>query len=344
MTVRVLTVDDSPTAQAMIRRSLSIDDRIEIVGSAHDAHEARAQIKALDPDVLTLDVEMPGMNGLEFLERIMRLRPMPVVMLSTLTAQGAEVSLAALELGAFDCFDKTRLRAAPGTTTGPELAVLVRAASRARRQMAAMKSAAPSSSSIKDYRPRPGSMIAIGSSTGGVEALLALLADFPVNCPPTVITQHMPATFTPSFAARLDRLCKPKVGEARPGAPLEVGHVYIAPGGEKHLEIAGTEARSHCRLVEGPKVNGHRPSVDRLFQSVARVAGGNAVGAILTGMGNDGAAGLAAMRTAGSMTIGQDAATSIVYGMPAVAFEIGAVVEQLPLGRIAGRLLQACAA
>lgn len=354
MTVRTLIVDDSPTMHALIGRKLAADPEIEVVGVAHDANEARAQIKALNPDVVTLDVEMPGMNGLEFLERLMRLRPTPVVMLSTLTSAGADVSLAALELGAFDCYDKARLQLGPSGGYGePNLSDLVRAAARA--QVARPRDMAPAPSPVaapapiapvagKLFTPRANSMIAIGASTGGVETLIALLSEFPANCPPTVITQHMPASFTPSFAARLDRLCKPTVSEARPGAPLEVGRVYLAPGGERHLEIAGDGARRHCRLVEGGKVNGHRPSVDKLFLSVAKVAGRDAVGVILTGMGGDGAEGLKAMRTAGAMTFGQDKATSVVYGMPAVAFDIGAVVEQHPLRRIAPRILTECAA
>lgn len=343
MTVRTLVVDDSATMQAMIRAKLSVDPGIEVVGTAASADEARAKIKALDPDVVTLDVEMPGMNGLDFLERLMRLRPTPVVMLSSLTSEGAEISLAALEFGAFDCFDKARLRPAPGEGPNDGLAQLVRAAARSRPRAAVPARARPAAETDA-YVPRTGRMIAIGASTGGVEALIALLSDFPADCPPTVIVQHMPASFTPSFAARLDRLCRPAVQEARAGAPLEVGRVYLAPGGDRHLEIAGTGRRRHCRLLEDDKVNGHRPSVDRLFRSVARAAGADAVGAILTGMGNDGAAGLKAMRGQGSVTIGQDAATSVVYGMPAVAHEIGAVAEQLPLRRIAGRLLAECRA
>ena len=343
MTVRTLVVDDSATMQAMIRAKLSVDPGIEVVGTAASADEARAKIKALDPDVVTLDVEMPGMNGLDFLERLMRLRPTPVIMLSSLTSEGAEISLTALEFGAFDCFDKARLRPAPGEQPSGGLAQLVRAAARSRPRAAVPAPVRPAAETGA-YVPQAGRMIAIGASTGGVEALIALLSDFPANCPPTVIVQHMPASFTPSFAARLDRLCRPTVQEARAGAPLEVGRVYLAPGGDRHLEIAGTGQKKHCRLLEDDKVNGHRPSVDRLFRSVARLAGADAVGAILTGMGNDGAAGLKEMRAAGSVTIGQDAATSTVYGMPAVAYETGAVMEQLPLRRIAGRLLAECRA
>ena len=344
MTVRTLIVDDSRTMQAMIRRKLSASPEIEIVGTAASADEARAQIKALDPDVVTLDVEMPGMNGLEFLDRLMRLRPTPVVMLSSLTSRGAEVSIAALEMGAFECFDKARLTLQPGITDGPSLAELIKAASASRRARTAQSTLVKSSAITGQYRPRAGSLIALGASTGGVEALIALLMEFPADCPPTVIVQHMPATFTPSFAARLDRLCQPSVTEARTGAALGTGKIYLAPGGDRHLEIAGTAARRHCRLIEGDRVSGHRPSVDRFFHSVARTAGADATGAILTGMGADGAEGLKAMRDVGCMTIGQDQATSVVYGMPAVAHRIGAVAEQLPLRRIASRLLTACAA
>jgi two-component system chemotaxis response regulator CheB len=194
-----------------------------------------------------------------------------------------------------------------------------------------------------NYRPRPDAMIAIGSSTGGVETLIRLLSTFPENCPPTVIVQHMPANYTSTFAARLDRLSKPRVVEAAAGMALEPGLVCVAPGGMHHLTITGREVR-RCRLIEGERYNGHRPSVDKLFLSVAMTAGASAVGAILTGMGSDGAAGLLAMRDEGSMTIGQDEATSVVYGMPAAAMAMGAVQVQLPLDRIAGRLLQECRA
>lgn len=343
MTIRTLIVDDSPTMQAIIRRKLSADEGIEIVGTAVNAEQARARIKDLDPDVVTLDVEMPGMNGLDFLERLMRLRPTPVVMLSSLTARGAEISLAALEFGAFDCFDKALLHQTSEAETGPGLAEMIRAAARSRRGVPTRR-ASTLSCEPAAYRAREGSLIAIGASTGGVEALMAVLGAFPENCPPTLVVQHMPESFTPSFAARLDRLCRPKVEEARSAAVLAPGRIYLAPGGAHHLELGGERHRRYCRLVEADKINGHRPSVDRLFHSVARLAGRDATGAILTGMGNDGAAGLKAMRDAGSLTFGQDEATSVVYGMPAVAHRIGAVGQQVPLGRVAGHVLAACAA
>ncbi|AXJ96862.1 chemotaxis response regulator protein-glutamate methylesterase [Sphingomonas sp. FARSPH] len=332
-------VDDSPTMRAMIAHSLSQDDEIEVIGTADGPMAAREMIKQLNPDVITLDVEMPGMNGLDFLDKIMRLRPMPVVMLSTLTGQGAEASIRALELGAFDCYQKpTR---AFGGELGEGLNALVKAAARSRRRARIAEPARPSAPA--DYSPRAGTLIAIGSSTGGVETLIELLGGFPANCPPTVIVQHMPELYVPTFAARLDRLSAPTVSVARSGAPLAPGHVYIAPGGGQHMEITGG-SMPRCRLVDGDKVSGHRPSVDRLFHSIARTANRDVVGIILTGMGSDGAEGLNAMRAAGARTIGQDQDSCVVYGMPQVAWQIGAVETQLPLSRIAARALTECRA
>ncbi|RZM13826.1 MAG: response regulator, partial [Sphingomonas sp.] len=245
MTVRALVVDDSPTMRAMVAHNLSQDPEIEVIGTADGSQSAREMIKSLNPDVITLDIEMPGMNGLEFLDKIMRLRPMPVVMLSTLTGRGAEATIKALELGAFDCHQKPTH--AFGDGLGADLARLVKAAARARvrPRAAAVTARVPAPA---DYVPRADAMIAIGSSTGGVEALIELLSGFPANCPPTVIVQHMPASFTPSFAARLDRLSAPTVSVARSGAPLEAGHVYVAPGGSHHCEVTGGTLR-RCRLV-----------------------------------------------------------------------------------------------
>lgn len=340
MTVRALVVDDSPTMRAMVSHSLSQDPGIEVIGTADGPHSAREMIKTLNPDVITLDIEMPGMNGLDFLEKIMRLRPMPVVMLSTLTGRGAEATIRALELGAFDCYEKPKQ--AFGGGLGDDLARLVKAAAKSRTRARSLAVPTPRPP-VADYRPRPDAMIAIGSSTGGVETLIELLGGFPANCPPTVIVQHMPESYVPTFAARLDRLSAPTVSVARAGAQLEAGHVYVAPGGSHHLEITGSSLR-RCRLVADEKMSGHRPSVDRLFLSVARWAGPSAVGAILTGMGADGAQGLKAMRDKGAMTVGQDEDSCVVYGMPAAAFQLGAVTAQLPLSRIAARLLAECRA
>ncbi len=334
--IRVLVVDDSATMRAMISRVLQRDDGITVVGQACDPLEARQAIKALNPDVVTLDIEMPGMNGLDFLERLMRLRPMPVVMISSHTSSGAEATLRALELGAVDCVAKPRLGDMTGFDRLPEI---VRAAQGARvRPLHQAPVAVAQSGFVPGDR-----LLAIGASTGGVEALLAILAGFPPNCPPTLITQHMPATFTASFAKRLDRSCAATVEEARDGAPLSPGRVYLAPGGVAHLELSGpAKGPWSCRLTDGGAVNGHRPSVDVLFASVAATAGARSVGVILTGMGRDGARGLLAMREAGARTLGQDEASSVIYGMPKAAFESGAVQSQFPLQAVGAAMLAAC--
>ncbi|NTE85376.1 protein-glutamate O-methylesterase CheB [Agrobacterium rubi] len=340
---RVLVVDDSPTMRGLISAVLKADPDVHVVGQAGNAMEARAAIKELNPDVVTLDIEMPEMNGLEFLEKIMRLRPMPVIMVSTLTHRGAGASLAALEIGAFDCVEKP----APGDSRPfGDLAEKVKAAARSQHQsyrnVGSERPPTPQPMAVSDYRVGR-KIVAIGSSTGGVEALIAVLQKFPANCPPTVITQHMPSTFTKSFAERLNRLCAPVVEEATDGARLQTGKIYLAPGGERHLQVVNHAAPS-CRLLEKEPVNGHRPSVDVLFDSVAELAGRNAVGVILTGMGRDGAAGLLKMRHAGARTVGQNEKTCVVYGMPRVAHELGAVETQLPLNAIGEEILKLTAA
>lgn len=336
--IRVLLVDDSATIRHLLRSLLSQDCEIEVVGEAPEPAIARRMIKELNPDVITLDVEMPNMNGLEFLEKIMRLRPMPVVMVSTLTQRGAEVTLSALELGAVDCFPKpTDNAAAVLTATGGELIEKIKAAAGARVRPPRQGAPPPETGEF-----HPGDMVVgIGSSTGGVEALLQVLSAFPANCPPTVITQHMPAHFTTSFAARLSRLCRPEVREARDGDVLKPGQVFLAPGGNTHLEIAG-RGSLRCHLLAAPLVSGHRPSVDVLFRSLASSAGPRSIGVILTGMGSDGADGLLQMRKAGAATIGQDEASAIIYGMPRAAYERGAVVQQLPLEKIGPEILRLC--
>lgn len=338
MTVGVLVVDDSATMRGLIGAALKRDPEIEVLGFANDPIEAREQIKKLNPDVVTLDIEMPKMNGLEFLEKIMRLRPTPVVMVSTLTQAGADFTLQALELGAVDCVGKP-VGGVTAQDAFADLTAKVKAAARARVKpyngpMAPVER-------DRDYRASD-AILAIGSSTGGVEALMTILSSFPESCPPTVITQHMPATFTKSFAARLDKISGAHVTEAQDGDRLQVGHVYIAPGGDAHMEIASS---SHpvIRLRHGEPVNGHRPSVDVLFESVAKL-NRHAVGAILTGMGRDGASGLLSMKKAGARTLGQDESSCVVYGMPRVAFEIGAVEKQVGLSRMGPAILNLCAA
>jgi two-component system, chemotaxis family, protein-glutamate methylesterase/glutaminase len=336
---KVLVVDDSRTMRQLIVQVLSQDSDIEVVGQAADAFEAREAIKALEPDVVTLDVEMPNMSGIEFLSKIMRLRPTPVIMISNLTARGTDATIQALEIGAFDCVAKP---SPSDREIFPGLAAKVKAAAAAQLQLLTSQrkqdapSPAPRSNGI--YEP-DGRVVAIGASTGGVEALIAVLSKFPENCPPTVVTQHMPATFTRSFADRLNRLCMPEVTEASDGAPLAKGHIYLAPGTTTHLEVVMGRSLS-CRLTQTDLVNGHRPSVDVMFRSVTNATKGKAVGVILTGMGRDGAEGMLALRNAGGTTIGQDRATSLVYGMPRVAFEIGAVERQVPIEKIGGEILR----
>jgi two-component system chemotaxis response regulator CheB len=337
--IRVLIVDDSATMRGLIALALRRDPGIEVVATASNPLTARDAIKAHNPDVITLDVEMPGMNGLEFLDKIVRLRPTPVVMVSNLTGAGTETAIEAMQIGAVECIAKPALS---DTQPFAELPRIVKAAAGARVRPRPMlnvdaKQREQRRPLLAAYEP-DGRLLAIGSSTGGVEALSTFISQLPENCPPTVIVQHMPPDFTASLASRLDRLNAPKVVEASDGAAIEVGCIYIAPGGTKHLEVEDNRGL-RCRVREGDPVNGHSPSVDVLFNSVAQVTKSKAVGVILTGMGRDGAQGLLAMRHAGARTLGQDEATSLIYGMPRAAYEIGAVERQLPLDRIANAVL-----
>jgi two-component system chemotaxis response regulator CheB len=334
---RVLIVDDSAAMRAALKRILSSDPQIEVVGAAPEPHAARALIRELNPDVITLDVEMPGMDGLSFLERIMRLRPMPVVMVSSLTATGAATTIEALRLGAVDCIAKPTGGPAGWQQDAALLCQTVRdaAASRARRTHVQRRVGPGGAHS--GFRQR---VIAIGASTGGAEALFHILPQFPADCPPVLIVQHMPAAFTTNFAERLNRDCAVNVREAQDGAPLLPGTVYIAPGGTHHMILDGGIS-GKVRLVAEDRVNGHRPSVDMLFRSVAPL-GDKAIGAILTGMGDDGARGLLAMRQAGARTFGQTRGCCVVWGMPRVALEIGAVDQEVSLSQMAGAILAAC--
>jgi two-component system, chemotaxis family, protein-glutamate methylesterase/glutaminase len=338
--VRVLIVDDSALMRKLLTSVLSEDEGIEVVGAAPDPFDAREKIKSLNPDVVTLDVEMPRMNGLDFLRKIMELRPTPVVMISSLTQAGADITLEALEIGAVDFVAKPA-DAGAMLQLGGELIPKIKAAAhtRLRRRVPPphrQRRAVGGASSTSDK------LIAIGASTGGVEALKAVLMLFPEDVPPIVIAQHMPERFTAAFARRLDSECRMQVHEAAHDQPIERGNAYIAPGGH-HLEVARRGSGLVCALNDGPLVSGHRPSVDALFHSVARVVAPRAVGAILTGMGRDGANGLLAMRRAGCITLGQDEGTALIYGMPRVAFEIGAVESQHGLFDISEAILNACA-
>jgi len=350
--IRVLIVDDSSLVRQMLSEILNAAPDIEVVGTAGDPLIARERIKALNPDVLTLDVEMPRMDGITFLSNLMRLRPMPVVMVSSLTEQGAEITLKALELGAVDFVSKPKLDLA-GTLNefSDDILAKVRVAASARVRAHAGSSALPrvqpkySADAVlpaltqqRLFRTTD-RIIAIGASTGGTEAIREVLSGLPADSPAVVIAQHIPAAFSGPFTRRMDSICALSVCEPRDGQQIMPGHVYIAPGG-LHLMVERDGARYLCRLSEGPLVNRHRPSVDVLFRSVAQNVGPNAVGAILTGMGDDGARGLKEMLEAGAQTVAQDEASSVVWGMPGAAVRLGGAAEVLPLERIASALLR----
>ncbi|PWT71544.1 MAG: chemotaxis response regulator protein-glutamate methylesterase [Proteobacteria bacterium] len=340
--VKVLVVDDSTVMRQLLAATLSEDPAIEVVGTAPDPLVARDKIKELNPDVVTLDVEMPRMDGLTFLRKIMTLRPMPVVMVSTLTQAGTDTTLEALEIGAVDFVAKPNNEGGALGVLAEELRAKVKMAASTSLSTARRARAAPV------VAPRParlgrstGKVVTIGASTGGVEALKAVLMDLPEDGPPILITQHMPEKFTTAFAARLDRECPMRVFEAAHDQRVEQGNVYIAPGSH-HLELGKDGLHYICKLNDGERVSGHKPSVDVLFRSAARVAGSRIVAAILTGMGKDGAEGMLELRRANAITIGQDEASSLVYGMPRVAFERGAVQRQYPLNKIAQAIVEAC--
>lgn len=341
MPIRVLVVDDSALIRQLLTELLSADPGIEVVGTAGDPLVAREKIKALSPDVLTLDIEMPKMDGLSFLEKLMALRPMPVVVVSTLTQKGTDAALRALELGAIDYVAKPLIDIRSGMTAlGEELVAKVRAAAAARPRARAMRAVASVPLQVDARLSTAGRIVAVGASTGGVETLQQLLLQMPATAPAIVITQHMPAGFTTSFARRLDQQCAMTVVEATDGRRILPGQIYIAPGA-RHLEVTRTGAHYACRLHDGPAVSGHRPSVDVLFQSVATAAGANAMGIILTGMGKDGANGLLAMRRAGARTLGQTEASCVVYGMPKAAMQIGAVEQELTVDQLAREIVRA---
>lgn len=343
-TCRVLVVDDSALVRKVLVEILESDPAIDVVGVAWDPFEARDKIKELSPDVLTLDVEMPRMDGVTFLSNLMRLRPMPVVMVSSLTEPGAEVTLTALELGAVDFVTKPKLDIAQGLEGyAEELIAKVKtaASARPRGRMTECQPAARAPLSSRGVMTRldaTDKLIAIGASTGGTEAVREVLESMPPDAPPVVITQHIPDLFARPFAARLDQSSAMRVGLAADGQQIVPGHAYVAPG-DHHLTVRRNGARLICRLDHRDPVNKHRPSVDVLFQSVADQVGVNGIGALLTGMGADGASGLLEMRNAGAPTIAQDETTSVVWGMPGQAVKIGAAGDVLPLGRIAARLL-----
>lgn len=345
--IRVVVVDDSALVRSLVSEIINRQTDMECVGTANDPLIAREMIRELNPDVITLDVEMPKMDGLDFLARLMRLRPMPVVMLSTLTERGADVTMRALELGAIDFVAKPRIGLADGLRDlSGQIVEKIRIASAA--QVHRIASPQPAAAKAADVLPANGwaaigristeKLIAIGASTGGTEAIKDVLTKMPANAPGIVITQHMPPGFTTSFAARLDGLCQIAVQEARHGERILPGHAYIAPGG-RQFSVGRSGANYTCIVDDGEPVNRHKPSVEVLFLSVAKVAGANAVGVMLTGMGNDGARAMKVMKDSGSYNYCQDEASCIVFGMPREAIAAGAADEVLPLPSMAAALL-----
>lgn len=343
MPIKVLVVDDSALIRALLKEIIQADPELELVGQAPDAYVARDLIKQLNPDVLTLDVEMPRMDGLTFLEKLMHGRPMPVVMISSLTEQGSEATFRAMELGAVDFVAKPKLGIREGMQAyAEEICYKIKAASLARlipRQARVPTVQEP----LVSHGPRPiigtEKLIAIGASTGGTEAIKDVLLGLPADSPGIVITQHMPPGFTRSFAERLNRMTRLNVVEAKGGERILPGHAFLAPG-DKHLLVERSGANYVTRLSDAEPVRRHKPAVDPMFHSVAQCAGRNVIACLLTGMGKDGAQGMLEIRQAGGYTVAQNEATCVVYGMPREAVAIGGAEDILPLGEIAEALLQ----
>ena len=340
---RVVVVDDSALVRSLLTEIINRQPDMECIGAASDPLVAREMIRNLNPDVITLDVEMPRMDGIDFLGKLMRLRPMPVVMVSTLTERGADVTLRALELGALDFVAKPKIGVVDGLRQlADDITDKIRIASRATlRKPAPPKPGAPAASAppVSVGRLSTEKIVFIGASTGGTEATKEVLVNLPPDCPAVMITQHMPPGFTKSYAARLDGLCRIRVAEARDGERVLPGHAYIAPGG-LHLSVERSGANYIARVQDGEPVNRHKPSVEVLFKSAARVVGPNALAIMLTGMGADGARAMKEMRDAGSYNFVQDEATCVVFGMPREAISAGAAHEVLPLNQIASHLIE----
>jgi two-component system chemotaxis response regulator CheB len=337
--IKVLIVDDSALMRDLLTRILGSDEQIEVIGSASDPFVAREKIKALNPDVLTLDIEMPRMDGLTFLEKLMRGHPMPVVMISSLTDKGADTTLRALSLGAIDYVSKPKLDVSSGTIgLAEEIIAKVKCAAQAK--VRAPLPPEPDGPPAKPFHfSATHKVVAIGSSTGGTEALKEVLMKLPANFPGIVMVQHMPEAYTKSFAERLDSLCKINVREAKDGDRILPGHALLAPGGHQ-MAVVRRGMEYAVRVYRGERVNLHLPSVDVLFSSCARQLGKNAIGVILTGMGADGARGMLEMKQAEAFNIAQNEATCVVFGMPKEAIQRGAVDEVLALRRIPDVLLE----
>jgi len=347
---RVVVVDDSALVRSLLTEIINRQPDMECIGAASDPLVAREMIRNLNPDVITLDVEMPRMDGIDFLSKLMRLRPMPVVMVSTLTERGADVTLRALELGAIDFVAKPKIGVADGLKLlAEDITDKVRVASKAHIRKLHVPASAPVDGTTAPARPAAPitalgrlsteKIIFIGASTGGTEATKEVLVNLPPDCPAVMITQHMPPGFTRSYAARLDGLCRIRVKEAQDGERVLPGHAYIAPGG-LHLSVERSGANYIARVQDGEPVNRHKPSVEVLFKSAARVVGPNALGIMLTGMGADGAKAMRELRDAGSYNMVQDEASCVVFGMPREAINAGAAHEVLPLTQIASHLIE----
>ncbi|WP_334021055.1 protein-glutamate methylesterase/protein-glutamine glutaminase [Alteromonas sp. S015] len=337
MTIKVLVVDDSALIRQILSEIIKSEPDMALVGAAPDAFVAKKLVLEKSPDVITLDIEMPKVDGLRFLEVLMNAKPTPVVMISTLTEKGADATLRSLELGAIDFVAKPKIGVAQGMADYHQLIVeKIRTAARSK-----VKKSVPSKVSAVSKVNYSGTekIIAIGASTGGTEAIKEVLRTFPANAPATVITQHMPAGFTSTYAKRLDAVCQMQVKEAKGGERLLPGQAYLAPG-DKHMEIERSGADYRIRLTDGARVSGHKPSVDVLFNSICKSAGNNALGVLLTGMGSDGASGLHEMFNAGCETFCQDEASCIVFGMPKVAIEKGAAKRVISLDDMGRSVMQ----
>jgi two-component system chemotaxis response regulator CheB len=343
--IKVLIIDDSALIRGLLTEIVNGQPDMQAIGAAPDPLVAREMIRARNPDVITLDVEMPRMDGIDFLEKLMRVRPMPVVMVSTLTEKGSEIALRALELGAVDFISKPKLDIASGMRDyAREITEKIRVAAKARLRQRPAPAVAPRLAAdavlpaLANRAASTEKLVIIGASTGGTEAIKDVLVQLPADCPGVLVTQHMPEAFTRSFAARLDGLCRISVKEAVHGERVLPGHAYVAPG-HSHLLLKRSGANYVTELSQAPPVNRHRPSVDVLFRSAANCAGANALGVILTGMGKDGASGLLEMKQAGAWNVAQDEATCVVFGMPKEAIAAGAVDEVLPLHEIPRRVM-----
>jgi len=338
--IRLLIVDDSAIVRQVLTEIFSKTDDIEVVGTAMDPLIARDKIKALKPDVLTLDIEMPRMDGITFLANLMRLRPVPVVMVSTLTEKGAEATFKALELGAVDFVAKPKVNVKTELAKyADDICAKVRAASKARVRGASLATrVAKASKPVSIKRKNKQQIIAVGSSTGGTEAIKEILVGLPADSPPIVISQHIPKSFSTAFAERLNGMCQLTVVEAETGMQLRSGHVYIAPG-DRHLLVVKKGASYTCLLNDGPEVNRHKPSVDVMFRSLVDCAPKDVHALVLTGMGSDGAKGMLELLEAGAVTTAQDEASSVVWGMPGSAVKLSAAQTVVPLKKMAEHLI-----